>query len=179
MPFARLINVNWKRTAVTSQHATLTLLCLFKGLLSMYFAASDQSYCQNKQREYFNMLPADYSFSYWLKFKAMIDSWKGKKTYQTTAYCEFSSCSLKKKKKNKVMLYLILRNLWCTTKFTAICGNGLLINAGYLTVEKHRALLCKHNHNPCSVCAWHISSGEEILSDPWRLLSCKYLWCGR
>lgn len=94
--FARLINVNWKRTAVTSQHATLTLLCLFKGLLSIYFAASYQSYCQNKQREYFNMLPADYSFSYWLKFKAMIDSWKGKKTYQTTAYCEFSSCSLKK-----------------------------------------------------------------------------------
>lgn len=47
----------------------------------MYFAASYQSYCQNKQREYFNMLPADYSFSYWLKFKAMIDSWKGKKKH--------------------------------------------------------------------------------------------------
>lgn len=33
------------------------------------------------------------------------------------------------------------------------------------------------NHNPHSHGAWHISSGEKILSDPQRFLSCKYLWC--
>lgn len=33
--------------------------------------------------------------------------------------------------------------MWCTTEVTAVCGNGLLINVGYLTEEQHCALWCK------------------------------------
>lgn len=46
-------------------------------------------------------------------------------------------------KRKRIMLYLTLRNLWCTAEVTAVSGNGLLINGGYLTEERHRELCCK------------------------------------
>lgn len=154
-----------------SQYATES--ADLRGLLGLQFAASYQSYCQKTLWELFPLGIHRLSLQPLMKIQSTDWSMR-RKTKATLSSASTAAWTLKKKNHTIFNFKISLMHY----SLFAVMAYWSMVVIWLCNSTVHCGVNSLDNHNPCSLsqCLTYFLRWE-ISSDPWRFLSCKYLWC--